>query len=136
MSFPACAHSETPRAEMFTGLRASLCNPHAKRGAQWTESGRPARPTRPRDPEKEGDGAAKGSPDSYGGGRALAGVYGTREGWHTPMDPQMRDPGTRMVGGHGAHTPWRRDGAQGPARDAPLPASRSLKGARKSASDT
>ena len=75
-------------------------------------------------------------PDSYGGGHALASVYGTGEGWHTPMEPQMRDPGTRTVGGRNARTPWRRNGAQGLARDAPPLASRSLEGARESASNT
>ena len=75
-------------------------------------------------------------PDSYGGGHALASVYGTGKGWHTLMEPHMRDPETRMVGGRNARTTWGREGAKGHARGAPPLASRSLEGARKSASNT
>ena len=75
-------------------------------------------------------------PDSYGGGHALAGVYGTGKGLVHAYEAQMRDPETRTFGGHDARTQWRQDGAQRLARDAPPLASRSLEGARKSASNT
>ena len=39
-------------------------------------------------------------PDSYGGGHALAGVYGTGKGLVHAYEAQMRDPETRTFGGH------------------------------------